>query len=246
LNKGFIMSTSTSHLTGPGPDEIPTQVYRAVPPIPPNGSLAMPPADPPPSGKKPFLRRRWVMVTGAIVAAPVVIAIIASAASSGTKVTPAAAPAAPATHSPPASSAPAAPPAQPTIADWFNSAGSGYAATMEADLGKIGTDSTTFANNLSDSTAEANLATDGTKLKADATAMDQSWGQSPSDNVNNSVFSNYLTEALSDYQSAGAALESLPEAGDVQAEVILAQTANSEMSAGNTALQNATNQIKNG
>ena len=70
------MSTSTSHLTGPGPDEIPTQVYRAVPPTPP----VTPPAGPP-RGKKAFLRRRWVKVTGAVVGGSFVIGMIAAAAS---------------------------------------------------------------------------------------------------------------------------------------------------------------------
>jgi hypothetical protein len=91
------MSVSTSHLTGPGPDEIPTQVYRAVP-TPPNGPPAMPPAGPPPSGKQPFLRRRWVKVTGAVVGGFFVIGMIAAAAG-GSHPAANAAPAPKATHS---------------------------------------------------------------------------------------------------------------------------------------------------
>jgi hypothetical protein len=98
------MSTSTSHLTGPGPDEIPTQVYRAIPPT-------SPPPVGPPRGKKPFPRRRWVKVTGAITGGSL-IAIVAFAAGHGGG-TPAAAtaPATPATTAPatPTTTAPATP-----------------------------------------------------------------------------------------------------------------------------------------
>jgi hypothetical protein len=93
------MSTSTSHLTGLGPDEIPTQVYRAVPPAPPTGAPAISPAGPP-SGKKPFLRRRWVKVTGAVVGG--FTAGCAIMAATGGSHPASAAPAPKATHSAPA------------------------------------------------------------------------------------------------------------------------------------------------
>jgi hypothetical protein len=223
----------------------------STPPITPI-TPAAPEATRPP--RKPWHKRTWVRVTGALVAAPFAIGIIAAAAGSH--------PATTASPSPsPSRSAPAAAPSSPApfnpvtatpqqiIAHWFANGGSAQLKAVSGDLGTTQSDSDAAASALeSGGTATSQIATlaaDGTQLQKDAQAALTGAEQNGiTGNASLANLSNDYTTALADLASAGGTLAQLPQVGNMLAQMEVVQTANSLITTANTDLSAATQYVQ--